>query len=94
MHLKLFPIPDAGGFQIRTHSQKGLESQTCNASVVCFKAFENANKVSGQTMEEVQHEDHVCYLYQSQAPLKWWLGLWEWYVVMDYILCCAFFAYM
>ena len=65
MKKSIIPFLDAGGFQVGAHPQAHPQSQARHAAALRFEATENPNQISGQTMEEVKHEDNVSHLYQS-----------------------------
>jgi thiaminase len=60
------PFLDAGGFQICSNLEKDTESEACNTAAVFIEAFENADEVLGEAVEEIKHEDNECNLYKGK----------------------------
>ena len=59
---------DASNVQISTDTQISFKSPPRHVSVLRTQTYQNANKVPGQTVAEIQHENIVRYLPESQAP--------------------------
>ena len=58
---------DARGFQICTHFKANTKSKTRNDAIIRFKTAQNADQILGKAVEEIQYEDNVSHLYQSQT---------------------------
>ena len=67
--LSLF-LTDVGRLQVSADFEKDAESQARHDAIVRLEIAQNANQILGPAMEEIQHENHVSHLHQSQAQTQ------------------------
>ena len=60
---------DVGSLQVRSNPEKDFEGEARDVTTVRAEAVKNANKVLGEAVEEIQHEDHECYLYKGRGNI-------------------------
>jgi len=61
---------DVGCLQVSADLKEDAESEARHDAIVRLEIAQDADQVLGQTMEEIQYENHVSHLYQSQTQIK------------------------
>ena len=65
-----FLFSDVGCLQVSADLKEDTESEARHDAIVRLEIAQDADQVLGQTMEEIQYENHVSHLYQSQTQIK------------------------
>ena len=68
--LHFMSYSDAGRVQVRSHPKEDSEGEARHAPAVRAEATQDADEVSGTSVEEVQHEDHECDIHQGPAQAQ------------------------
>lgn len=62
-----FSMIDAGGVQISSNFKESPEGETSHDATLCPQAAQSTDQISGTSVAQKQHENHVSNLLQSQA---------------------------
>ena len=68
--LHFMSYSDAGRVQVRSHPKEDSEGEARHAPAVRAEATQDADEVSGTSVEEVQHEDHECDIHQGPTQAQ------------------------
>jgi len=73
---------DVGRLQVGAHPEAYVKGEACPAPVIRPQTAENANKISGPTVAQIQYENDECNLSKSPSPVERRLGFWKWWVIL------------